>query len=237
MAAHLDVRESDRGLPVTSMRFQVRIVPVRWARPRWSAADEAERVSHRIEVDPEATVLRGLMGVHSGTRGHDRGLGRGNVGYRQVQVQLLWVGAPRPGGLDPVIDALKRQRRAAVRILGGEPTARRNKRGEVLIRTLLDLPSEDFCVEPAECQGVGTIEDDKVKLGFGLGRVVHAVTVAGSLDNGGVLEARSRIGIDDAEPVALGIGQHVVSPFRSAQVLVEVGHRTRRAGPHRADVP
>lgn len=148
-------------------------------------------MSNRIEIDPEATVLRWLMRMDSRTSGHDHGISRGDVGHRQVQVDLLGVRTPRPGGLDPVVDPLKGQRRAAVGVRRAEPTAWGHQRGEVPVRAFLDVPAEDLCVELAECKRIGTIKDDKVELGLESGRVAHVVTLPRSSAEGGCREAPS----------------------------------------------
>lgn len=81
--------------------------------PRDPSADEAEGVPGGVEVDAEAAVGRGLVGVAGRAELEHAGLGGVDVADGEVEVHLLRVRATRPGGRHVVLDALEGDRRLA----------------------------------------------------------------------------------------------------------------------------
>ena len=78
------------------------------------SADQTKRVTGRVEEDPEAAVGGRLVIMPAGSGSQHRRLGCIDVGHRKVQVELLGMGATRPGRRDPVVDPLERQTDPAV---------------------------------------------------------------------------------------------------------------------------
>lgn len=87
------------------------------------------------------------------------------------------MGSTRPRRLHPVVDALEGERRSPFRVASAQSTAGRDQSGEVSVRPVLQCPAEDICVETAERQCVGTVQDDEVELRTGVDRVAHGWTI------------------------------------------------------------
>jgi len=144
---------------------------------RWLTGDQAERMTNRIAVNAEVSVLRGLMLVNTCPRSDHRRLRRSDVWDREVEVQLLRVGAPRPRRLNPVVYPLKGERRASFGVVRAHPAAGWHEGSEVRVGPFFQLPAEDVGVEATERQRVGAVQDDKVELRRVLNCIAHDHTV------------------------------------------------------------
>lgn len=124
-------------------------------RPWLSVPAEAERVTGRVEVDPERVTdrLPRLYVVLRGTQLQDLRLDRVDVVHGDVEVELLRPLAVRPGRRGEIFRQLERQ---------PQPV---HHEDHPVILDGCDLPAHEFAVELGEALRGGAVKDNSAQTG------------------------------------------------------------------------